>query len=384
MRFLHTSDWHLGRIFHGVHLTSDQAHVLDQFFYLVRDTKPDAVVIAGDIYDRAVPPTEAVNLLDDTLSRLLLDLKVPVIAIAGNHDSPERLGFGNRLLSRQGLHVVGQLPGKLEPVTVNDCHGPVYFLPLTYAEPALVRERLGDDSAVDHQTAIELMIKQALANVPAKARTVAVAHAFIAGGEESESERPLSVGGSSMVSSKVFSPFNYTALGHLHNSQQAGGENIRYSGSLLKYSFAEAGHRKGINLVEIDGQGQATIEVISLSPRRDVRCIDGFFKELLNGPKCTANADDYIMITLRDSSPILDARGQLQAVYPNILHIDYPRLTTGGDLRGPQGDHRRLGEAQLFAAFFEQMTGENLNNEQAAGLAQIIDEVYRQSREVEA
>lgn len=384
MRFLHTSDWHLGRIFHGVHLTSDQAHILDQFFYLVRDTKPDAVVIAGDIYDRAVPPTEAVNLLDDTLSRLLLDLKVPVIAIAGNHDSPERLGFGNRLLSRQGLHVVGQLPGQLAPVVINDSHGPVYFLPLTYAEPALVRERFGNDSAIDHQTAIELMIKQALANVPAQVRTVAVAHAFIAGGEESESERPLSVGGSSMVSAKVFSPFNYTALGHLHNSQQAGGDNIRYSGSLLKYSFAEAGHRKGINLVELDEQGHAEVEVVSLSPRRDVRCIDGFFKDLLNGPQNTESPDDYIMVTLRDSSPILDARGQLQAVYPNVLHIDLPRLNTGGNLRGPQGDHRRLGETQLFSTFFEQMTGETLNNEQAAGLAQIIDEVYRQNREVEA
>ncbi|MGI6092506.1 MAG: exonuclease SbcCD subunit D [Negativicutes bacterium] len=384
MRFLHTSDWHLGRIFHGVHLTSDQAHVLDQFYYLVRDAKPDAVVIAGDIYDRAVPPTEAVNLLDDTLSRLLLDLKVPVIAIAGNHDSPERLGFGNRLLSRQGLHVIGQLPGRVEPVVINDTYGPVYFLPLTYAEPALVRERFGNDSAVDHQTAIELMIKQALAQVPANARTVAVAHAFIAGGQESESERPLSVGGSSMVSAKVFAPFNYTALGHLHNCQQAGAETIRYSGSLLKYSFAEAAHRKGVNLVELDAKGQASVEVIPLAPRRDVRCIDGFFKDLLAGPQNAEGCDDYIMVTLRDNSPILDVRGQLQAVYPNILHIDYPRLTTGGDLRGPQGDHRRLGETQLFAAFFEQMTGEALNNEQAAGIAQIIDEVYRQNREVEA
>ncbi|MPM84986.1 Nuclease SbcCD subunit D [bioreactor metagenome] len=247
-----------------------------------------------------------------------------------------------------------------------------------------MRERFGNDSAIDHQTAIELMIKQALANVPAQARTVAIAHAFIAGGEESESERPLSVGGSSMVSAKVFSPFNYTALGHLHNSQQAGGDNIRYSGSLLKYSFAEAGHRKGINLVELDDQGHAKVEVISLSPRRDVRCIDGFFKDLLNGPQNTESPDDYIMVTLRDSSPILDARGQLQAVYPNILHIDLPRLNTGGNLRGPQGDHRRLGETQLFSAFFEQRTGETLNNEQAVGLAQIIDEVYRQNREVEA
>ncbi|MDD4599541.1 Nuclease SbcCD subunit D [bioreactor metagenome] len=383
MRFLHTSDWHLGRIFHGVHLTSDQAYILELFCGMVREFKPDAVVIAGDIYDRAVPPTEAVNLLDETLSRLLLDLKVPVIAIAGNHDSPERLGFGNRLLAKQGLHVVGQLPGQIEPVVINDKHGPVYFLPLTYAEPALVRERLANAGAVDHQTATEIMIAQAMAKVPANARKVAVAHAFIAGGEESESERPLSVGGSGMVSSSLFTPFNYTALGHLHNSQKAGSDTIRYSGSLLKYSFAEVGHNKGVNLVEIDGQGHTTVEVLTLAPRRDVRCVEGFFKQLLTQSAKDGPTNDYIMVTLQDDCPILDARGQLQAVYPNLLHIEYPRLNTGGQLRGPQADHRRLGEVELFSSFFEQMTGEKLTVDQTTEFGKVVDELYRQNREVQ-
>lgn len=380
MRFIHTSDWHLGRIFHGVHLTADQSYILDEFYAFVRDTKPDAIVIAGDIYDRAVPPPEAVNLLDETLSRLLLDFKMPVIAIAGNHDSPERLGFGNRLLARQGLHVIGQLPGEIEPVIIGDSTGPVYFVPLTYAEPALVRERFADPNAVDHQTAIEIMIRRGLAKVPAQARKVAIAHAFIAGGEESESERPLSVGGSGMISAGVFAPFNYTALGHLHNCQIAGNSSIRYSGSLLKYSFAEANHNKGVTIVELDSEGMVHTEVVSLTPRRDVRCMEGFFKQLLAEPQ--GISDDYIMITLQDDCPILDARGQLQNVYPNLLHIEYPRLNTGGQLSGPQADHRRIGETELFASFFEQMTGDKLSSEQTTEFGKVVEEIYRQNREV--
>lgn len=380
MRFIHTSDWHLGRIFHGVHLTADQSYILDEFYAFVRDTKPDAIVIAGDIYDRAVPPPEAVNLLDETLSRLLLDFKMPVIAIAGNHDSPERLGFGNRLLARQGLHVIGQLPGEIEPVIIGDSTGPVYFVPLTYAEPALVRERFAEPNAVDHQTAIEIMIRRGLAKVPAQARKVAIAHAFIAGGEESESERPLSVGGSGMISAGVFAPFNYTALGHLHNCQTAGNSSIRYSGSLLKYSFAEANHNKGVTIVELDSEGMVHTEVVSLTPRRDVRCMEGFFKQLLAEPQ--GISDDYIMITLQDDCPILDARGQLQNVYPNLLHIEYPRLNTGGQLSGPQADHRRIGETELFASFFEQMTGDKLSSEQTTEFGKVVEEIYRQNREV--
>lgn len=384
MRFIHTSDWHLGRIFHGVHLTDDQAYVLEQFVALVRDVKPDAVVIAGDVYDRAVPPAEAVNLLDDVLSRLLLDCKVPVIAIAGNHDSPERLGFANRLLARQGLHVVGPLPAELEPVIIHDEHGPVYFLPFTYAEPAIVRERLSDGAVTSHEQAMQVMIHRMLAKVPAQARTVAVAHAFIAGGLECESERPLSVGGSSAVGADVFAPFHYTALGHLHNPQQVKSAVVRYSGSLLKYSFAEASHQKGVNIVELDAQGAVTVKKAALTPRHDVRCLDGLFKDIMTGPVPGENPDDYIMVTLRDPSPILDARGQMAQLYPHILHIEYSRLTNAGNLSGPEGDYRRLTDGELFGSFFEQMTGEGLTSEQAAGFNSIVDEVYRQQREAKA
>jgi exonuclease SbcD len=381
VRFLHTSDWHLGRLFHGVHLTEDQAYVLAQFIDLVRDSKPDAIIIAGDIYDRAVPPVEAVELLNELLCQILLEYKVPIIMIAGNHDSAERLGFGSRLLTGQGLHVVGSLTKEIKPIPLYDEYGPVYFAPLTYGEPALVRERLACPEVSNHEQAMQAMILGAVRNIAAGARSVAIAHAFIAGSTESESERPLSVGGSSMVSPAVFQPFSYTALGHLHNSQQVGTHSIRYSGSLLKYSFDEASQQKGINLVEINQQGIVTVEKISLSPRRDVRCIKGYFKQILQQPIEGAGREDYLLVSLLDAEPILDAMGKLREIYPNVLQIESPRFSKTGVLSGLVTDHRKLSEKELFAAFFTQMTGEAMTREQQTQLSTVIEELYRQERE---
>ncbi|KYZ75796.1 exonuclease sbcCD subunit D [Anaerosporomusa subterranea] len=381
MRFLHTSDWHLGRIFHGVHLTEDQAVVLDQFVNLVGDSKPDAVVIAGDVFDRAVPPPEAVQLLDETLSRILLDYQIPVIMIAGNHDSPERLGFGNRLLSRQGLHVVGPLASMNDPVVINDAAGPVYFLPMPYAESAVVRSLL-DENAADCERAMQAQINHVLRQVPADARTVAIAHSFISGGESSESERFLSVGGVETVTAGVFSRFNYTALGHLHKPQTVGKPNIRYSGSLLKYSFSESDHEKGLYLVDINQQGEVSTERIKLAPRRDVRCVEGMLEDFLKRPKLGESVEDYLQITLQDDGPVLDPMGRLRAIYPNVLEIQRTQLNATGELRGPVADHRRLTDHDLFASFFEQVTGVKLNSEQEAGFAAALEEVYRDRREV--
>lgn len=382
MRFLHTSDWHLGRIFHGVHLTDDQAYLLTQFLECIQDTRPDAIVIAGDVYDRAVPPTEAIELLDDTFSRIILDYHVPIIVIAGNHDSPERLGFGNKLLARQGLHVAGTLNGVPQPIILEDDHGLVYFLPFTYAEPALVRERLKEPEAADHEQALATMIRQALRQVPENSRKVAIAHTFIAGGLTTDSERPLSVGGSGMVSAKVFEPFHYTALGHLHNSQKAGAQHIRYPGSLMKYSFAEANQTKGINLIELSSKGEARIEALSLSPRRDVRILEGYFQEILKHASTLGSSEDYLQIVLKDTDPILDAMGQLRTVFPNVLAIERPHFSKTSALNGPTADHRKLTEKQLFSSFFEQMTGQALTEGQDTEFSGILEEVFRDIREV--
>ncbi|MDI6906864.1 MAG: exonuclease SbcCD subunit D [Thermoanaerobacterales bacterium] len=384
MRILHTADWHLGRIFYGVHLTDDQAHVLDDFIRLAKEVRPEVILIAGDVYDRAVPPPEAVALLDETLSRLVLDVGAHVIVIAGNHDGPKRLAFGRRLLGRLKLHIVGEPDGDLPLVAIPDRWGPVHFVPLPYLEPALVRERFPGERAQDHDAALDVLIRHALARVPDGARRVAVGHCFVAGGSASESERELAVGGAGQVAPERFAAFHYAALGHLHRPQEAGAPHQRYAGSLLKYSFSEADHRKSVTVVEIDAAGRVTWDAVRLTPRREVRCLAGCLRDILKGPKNGENRDDYLMVTLQDTGAILDAMGQLRAVYPNVLHIERPHLTLGGELRGPSGDHRRQSESDLFAAFFEQVTGNPLSGAEREAFKTVTEAVNRHEREAEA
>ncbi len=287
MRFLHTADWHLGRLFHGSYLTEDQAHVLDQFVALVKDEKPDAVLICGDVYDRAVPPADAVRLLDDVLSRLVLDLRVPVIMIAGNHDSPDRLAFGSRVLAGQGLHVFGSVTHNVQCVTLYDKWGPVRIYALPYAEPSVARVMLEAEEIRTHEAALKACLERIWFEHPSEARSVALAHAFVSGGEASESERPLSVGGADRVSPDSFEGIHYVALGHLHRPQTVVSERLCYAGSLLKYSFSEAGHSKCVTLVEIGRDGECEIRRIPLTPKRELRRIEGYLKDILEGPGIT-------------------------------------------------------------------------------------------------
>jgi exonuclease SbcD len=382
MRFIHTADWHLGRLFHGVHLTEDQAHILDQFVAFVRDSRPDVLLIAGDIYDRAVPPPEAVALLDDALSRLVLDLRVPVVLIAGNHDSPQRLGFGSRLLSGQRLHIFGSFSDDLTPVVIEDRAGPVYIYAVPYAEPPVVRESLRSDLIQTHQAAMLALIERIHQVHPPGKRSVLVAHTFVVGGLECESERPLSVGGAGAVDCACFAGFDYVALGHLHRPQSAGKDSIQYAGSLLKYSFSEADHNKSVSLVEMDAQGRCNVEKISLTPRRDVRCLAGYLADILKGPKSGENPQDYLMVTLLDTGAILDTIGKLREVYPNVLHIERPSLMAGGELHGSRTDHRQMNDTELFAAFFLQTTGEPLTEEQRSAYAAVVNAMQQREREV--
>jgi exonuclease SbcD len=382
MRFIHTADWHLGRLFHGVHLTEDQAHILDQLIDFVKDSKPDVLLIAGDIYDRAVPPPEAVALLDDALSRLVLDLKVPVVLIAGNHDSPHRLGFGSRLLSGHRLHIFGSISDELTPIVIEDQAGPVYVYAVPYVEPPVIRESLRVDTIQDHQAAMLTLIGRIHQVHPEGKRSVLLAHTFVVGGLECESERPLSVGGAGAVACTFFEGFDYVALGHLHRPQTAGRDSIQYSGSLLKYSFSEANHSKSVSLVEMDAQGRCRVERTSLTVRRDVRCIEGYLADILTGPKSGENPQDYLMVRLLDTGAILDAIGKLREVYPNVLHIERPDLMAGGEMHGSRADHLKMNDTELFASFFLQATGEHLTEEQKSAFTLAVNALRQREREV--
>jgi len=386
MRFLHTADWHLGRLFHGVHLTEDQAYLLDQLIELAKETRPSAVLLAGDVYDRAVPPPEAVELLDDVLARLVLGLQIPVVMIAGNHDSPSRLGFGARLLRERGLHIVGDLVPMTKPTAVfEDNYGPVHVYAVPYAEPAVVRERIEGDSTQDsihtHDAALAALLDPLRAAHPAGARSVVVAHAFAAGGTASDSERPLSVGGADQVDPSRFEGFHYVALGHLHRPQSVGDQRIQYSGSLMKYSFAEADRAKAVNVVDLDASGECRVERVALRPRRDVRRIEGTLAELLNAPGTDDGREDYLMATLLDKGPVLDAMGRLRDVYPNLLHIERPFLQPGSAVRGASADHRRMSDVALFESFFQTVVGEPLNDKEASVFTAVVEQLRREQRE---
>lgn len=371
MRFLHTSDWHLGRIFHGLHMTDDQAVVLEELIALVKDSKVDAVLIAGDIYDRAVPPTQAVTLLDEVLRRLVQEAGTNVIMIAGNHDNADRLGFGQSLLSQNKLYITGPVSLSTQPVVLYDTYGSVYFAPLTYGEPLAASELLKQPLKT-HEEVVRSQISNQLAQIPAAARKIALAHVFLTGAQESpDSERPLAIGGATTVGIDCFEAFNYTALGHLH-ACQSGSSKVRYSGSLLKYSFNEVHQPKGVHLVDLAAGGEITVETVPLKPRRELACLRGSFAELLRNPQPELR-DCYLQVTLTDAQPVLDAKYRLERVYPQILHLEYARLHTCSDTAATAVSHKKLGTAELFEAFFTQVNDRQLTDAEKSLLTDVVN-----------
>lgn len=385
MRFIHTADWHLGRYFHGVHLTGDQRQLLlEEFLPLVKESKAEAVVIAGDIYDRGVPPVEAVDLFSEVLTKLV-EQKVKVLYIAGNHDSAARVGFGSTLLAQAGVYVRGELTRDLAPVVLEDAYGPVAFQLLPYLEPAHVRgvfpELVPEHGGLSFDEAHRIVIEQARAQLPAGVRSVAVAHAFMANGQSSTSERPLAVGGSGAVPPALFRDYNYTALGHLHNPQRAGSETCRYSGSLMKYSFDEAEQHKGVCIVELDAAGQATVETMPLTPPRDVRRLKGKFEELLHNRELFPASDDYIEAVLTDDGPVLDALARLRGPFPHIMHVERVFYEHEATLSNEGQAMLEKNEQEVFAQYYEAMTGQQLSAAQQAVLQQCLTAVHADRRE---
>lgn len=383
MRILHTADWHLGRLFNGIHLTEDQRFVLDQVVDLARTLKPDAVVVAGDIYDRAVPPPEAVSLLDSTLAKIAVELRIPVLLIAGNHDSPDRLGFGAKLMVAQNVHVFGRLTAELAPVILNDQYGPVAFIGVPYAEPAVVRELLGAPGIEDHEAAMGAIAVKALAAVPAGYRSVLIAHAFVSGGSISDSERPLSMGGSGAVTAGCFHGFNYTALGHLHRPQSMGAERLHYSGSLLKYSFSESDHVKSVTMVELDPDGDIRLTQHPLHARRDVRIIEGTLAEVVDEGRRDEHSDDYVLVRLTDRGALVDPLGVVRTVYPNCLELDRSAFFAP-QVFGPGAaplDHRTRTTVELFSSFLQDVTGDPITDEELRAFESIVDALEQRERE---
>lgn len=377
MRLLHTADWHIGRQFHNLSLLQEQRHVLGQMVELIQRRKVDVVLVAGDIYDRSVPPATAVALLDEVLDRICLELGVPVIMIAGNHDSPERLAFGARHLRRAGLHIVGHLSPEPEPILLGPAGREVAFYAIPYADPASVRQ-LFDNSVASHDQAMAFLTRQILEHHAGRGPCVLLSHCFLAGGEASESERPLSIGGAEWVSPEHFKAFDYVALGHLHGRQFRGAEHIRYAGSILKYSFSEVHHHKSVTLVELDDSGVTAIEQVDLEPLHDMRILEGGLEQLLARGKDDPQREDYLLVRLSDTHAILDIMGKLREVYPNVLHLERPGLLASGAPRALQRDQLKRGELAMFQDFYQQVRGEELSTEQQGLIAELLERIHRE------
>ncbi|PAV28868.1 exonuclease sbcCD subunit D [Virgibacillus profundi] len=384
MKFFHTADWHLGKLVQGVYMTNDQRYILKQFLQAIEGEKPDAVIIAGDLYDRAVPPTEAVHLLDEILETIVMKLKTPVLAVAGNHDSPGRLNFGSSIMKQNGFHIVGNLTKDLKPVTLQDEHGEVHFHLIPYCDPSVVRTVLEDEEIRTHNDAAKKIVERITSNSDQDARHVFVGHAFVTPfGEEkentSDSERPLSIGGAEYVDAHHFSPFQYTALGHLHQAHYVLNETIRYSGSILKYSISEENHKKGFHVVEMDGEGSVSVNKRPLDPRRDIRTVEATIEELLTHPI----NEDYVFVRLMDVAPVLSPMEKVRSVYPNAMHVERrnhsfsPMSVDGENL----ADRSKMSDLDLFRAFYKEVKGDEPTEETEHIFKEVFDELLKDENE---
>ncbi|MFJ6938541.1 exonuclease SbcCD subunit D [Streptomyces sp. NPDC101132] len=321
MRLLHTSDWHLGRSFHRVNLLDAQAAFVDHLVATVREHAVDAVLVAGDVYDRAVPPLAAVALYDRALHRLA-DLGVPTVMISGNHDSARRLGVGAGLIGRAGIHLRTDPAGCAEPVVLADDHGDVCLYGLPYLEPALVKDEFGTDRA-GHEAVLTAAMDRVRADLAGRdpgTRSVVLAHAFVTGGLASDSERDITVGGVAAVPAEVFDGVDYAALGHLHGCQTIT-ERVRYSGSPLAYSFSEAQHRKSMWLVDLGPAGELAAERLDTPVPRPLARIRGRLDDLLDDPALTPHEDAWVEATLTDPVRPAEPMARLAARFPGTLSL---------------------------------------------------------------
>lgn len=374
MKFLHLADLHLGKRVNGFSMLEDQAHILRQILAILDDEQPDGVLIAGDVYDKSVPSVEAVELLDGFLTELRAR-GVPVLLISGNHDSPERLAFGGRVMDSCGIHISPVYNGALAPVTLHDTFGPVHVWLLPFVKPAHVRRWFPDADIESYTDAVAEAV--AHMDIDTAARNVLVTHQFVTGGARSGSEE-LSVGGTDNVDSGVFAPFDYVALGHLHGAQHIGRETIRYAGSPLKYSFSEARQHKSVTVVTLGEKGDVQVRTVALTPLRELREIRGSYDELTARSfyEHTTYRSDYLHLILTDEQDVFDAMSRLRTIYPYLMTLDYDNARTraAGGMSVPAETERRT-PLELFEALYARQNHQPMSEVQREYIAQLMEQI---------
>ena len=374
MRFLHLSDLHLGKRVCEFSMLEDQRYILEEILTLLDETPVDGVLLAGDLYDKPVPPAEAVRLLDWFLTQLAAR-KLPVFAISGNHDSPERLAFGGRVMDSCGIHISPVYDGALAPVTLQDAFGPVHVWLLPFVKPAHVRRWFPDADIESYTDAMAEAV--AHMDIDTAARNVLVTHQFVTGGTRSGAEE-LSVGGTDNVDSGVFAPFDYVALGHLHGAQHIGRETIRYAGSPLKYSFSEARQHKSVTVVTLGEKGDVQVRTVALTPLRELREIRGSYDELTARSfyEHTTYRSDYLHLILTDEQDVFDAISRLRTIYPYLMTLDYDNARTraAGGMSVPAETERRT-PLELFEALYQRQNHRPMSEVQRAYIAQLMEQI---------
>ena len=379
MRFLHLSDLHLGKRVCEFSMLEDQQFILEQILALLDSHPVDAVLLAGDLYDKPVPPAEAVRLLDWFLTELSRR-GLPVFAVSGNHDSADRVAFGSALLAESRVYVSPVFSGIPAPVTLTDAYGPVDLYLLPFLKPAAVHHVFPDEPIESYNDALACVLDRMQPD-PGR-RSVLVAHQFVAGAASCESEEP-SVGGIDWVDASLFDRFDYVALGHLHSPQKVGRETLRYCGTPLKYSFSEANQKKSASFVELGPKGTVTVTTESLTPRHDLRELKGSYMELTDRRSYEGTAtDDYLHITLTDEQDIPEALARLRVVYPNLMRLDYDNRRTRA-LQTPDAACRTEQKTplELFSDFYRLQNDQPLSEEQAAFCQQLIEQLWKEEEQ---
>lgn len=374
MKLIHLSDLHLGKRVNEVSMLEDQEYILTQIIQIIDGEQPDAVLIAGDVYDKSVPSAEAVMLFDGFLCRLA-KRRLPVLIISGNHDSPERLAFGGRLMERAGVYLSPVYSGSVSPVTLSDEHGEVCFWLLPFLKPSHVRRFFPDETVESYTDAVRTAIRHMA--IDTAARNVLLTHQFVTGAQTCESEE-LSVGGSDNVDASVFDCFDYVALGHLHGPQNIVGSNrIRYCGTPLKYSFSEANHYKSVTVVELGVKGELQVHTIPLTPRHNLREISGTFDELTGRAYYSATVtDDYLHIILTDEEDVPEALGRLRVIYPNIMRLSYDNTRTrSSQVIGSAVQVKSRSPLDLFEELYQLQNNQPMSEVQRTFTQELIESI---------
>lgn len=371
MKLIHLSDLHIGRRIKEYSMLEDQAYILKVILGIIDDEKPDGVIIAGDVYDKSVPSAEAVVLLDDFLYRIA-ERKIPAFIISGNHDSAERLSFGNRLMVQGGIHISPVYEGEVAPVTLTDKHGSVNIYMLPFVKPTDVRRYYPEEEISSYTDALRVAVNGMKADE--NERNILITHQFVTGAATCDSE-DISVGGTDNVDVSVFDVFDYVALGHIHGPQKIARDTVRYCGTPLKYSFSEVNHKKSVTVVEMEEKGNVEIRTVPLVPLRDFREIKGKYEDIVLRKNYEGtNLEDYIKIVLTDEEEVYDVMGKLRVIYPNIMAVEYnnKRTQNSFDYNSAEADKSKS-PFELFAEFYEKQNNQPMSEEQTAFMKELFE-----------